>query len=97
MYDLILILVIVLFSFAGGMFFEYFRRDLVEKKKQFNSLNIPQPKFEIGETVHDFWKGKTFKIENINYSVIMRHWYYYDGSKGKGSTHREDQLKRINK
>lgn len=82
------------FGFVGGVFAEYFRQRRKEKKKQFNSLNIPQPKFEIGETVHDFWKGKTFKIENINYSVIMRHWYYYDGSKGKGSTHREDQLKR---
>jgi len=55
---------------------------------------IPPPKYNIGDTVYDIWAGKSFKIQNCSYSMVMKKWYYYDGQKrfNKGD-HAENNLK----
>jgi len=55
---------------------------------------IPKPKFQLGDIVYDVWTGKSFKIQNCSYSIVMKKWYYYDGQKrfNKGD-HVENNLK----
>jgi len=57
---------------------------------------IPKPKFRIDDEVYNAWLGKSFKIQNCVYSVIMKKWYYYDGGKSfNKNSHAEDNLKGI--
>ena len=67
-------------------------RKQIERLSSGNDMKIPQPKFQIGDVVRDVWNKKTFRIQNCSYSVIMKHWYYYDGEKSKNSNHREENL-----
>lgn len=67
-------------------------RKQIERLSSGNDMKIPQPKFQIGDMVRDVWNKKTFRIQNCSYSVVMRHWYYYDGEKSRNSNHREENL-----
>jgi len=67
-------------------------RKQIERLSSGNDMKIPQPKFQIGDLVRDVWNKKTFRIQNCSYSVVMRHWYYYDGEKSRNSNHREENL-----